>query len=172
MRAAMCVLTVLRLMQSSSAISLFALPRAAARRTCSSLAESGSTGWAGGARRLAAAKERLADAAGEYGDVVRLLAYTGLRFGEMAALRVRRVDFLRKRLTVAESATEVGGTVEYGTPKTHQQRTVPIPAVLVEPVSRRCEGKGRDDLVLTACRWPAAPTSRRSSGWSATRRQR
>jgi hypothetical protein len=31
--------------------------------------------------------ERLADAAAEYGDVVRLLAYTGLRFGEMAALR-------------------------------------------------------------------------------------
>ena len=85
--------------------------------------------------------ERLADAAGEYGDVVRLLAYTGLRFGEMAALRVRRVDFLRKRLTVAESATEVGGTVEYGAPKTHQQRTVPTPGVLAEPLSRRCEGK-------------------------------
>src|SRR4051794_34408683 len=30
--------------------------------------------------------ERLADAAGEDGDVVRLLAYTGLRVGEMAAL--------------------------------------------------------------------------------------
>jgi integrase len=94
--------------------------------------------------------ERLADAAGEYGDVVQLLAYTGLRIGEMAALRVRRVDFLRKRLTVAESATEVGGTVEYGTPKTHQQRTVPIPGVLVEPLSRRCQGKGPDDLVLTS----------------------
>jgi integrase len=94
--------------------------------------------------------ERLADAAGEYGDVVRLLAYTGLRFGEMAALRVRRVDFLRKRLTVAESATEVGGTVEYGAPKTHQQRTVPIPSILVEPLSRRCQGKGPDDLVLTS----------------------
>ncbi|SDY51583.1 Site-specific recombinase XerD [Modestobacter sp. DSM 44400] len=94
--------------------------------------------------------ERLAEAAGEYGDVVHLLAYTGLRFGEMAALRVRRVDFLRKRLTVAESATEVGGTVEYGAPKSHQQRTVPIPGVLMAPLSRRCEGKGRDDLVLTS----------------------
>jgi integrase len=40
--------------------------------------------------------EQLADAAAEYGDVVRLLAYTGLRFGELAALRVRRIDFLRK----------------------------------------------------------------------------
>src|SRR5687768_4947859 len=87
--------------------------------------------------------ERLADAAREYGDVVRLLAYTGLRFGEMAALRVRRVDFLRKRLTVADSATEVGGTVEYGAPKTHQQRTVPIPSILVEPLSDAARAKAR-----------------------------
>ena len=48
---------------------------------------------------------------GEYGDVVHLPAYTGLRCGERAALRVRRVDFLRKRLTVAEGATEVGSVV-------------------------------------------------------------
>jgi integrase len=94
--------------------------------------------------------EQLAVAAGEYGDVVRLLAYTGLRFGEMAALRVRRIDFLRKRLTIAESATEVGGVVQFGSPKTHQQRTVPVPAVLLEPLSRRCAGKRADDLVLTS----------------------
>src|SRR4051794_33606254 len=94
--------------------------------------------------------ERLADAAGGDGDVVRLLAYTGLRFGEMAALRVRPGGFLRKRLTVAESATEGGGTVAYGAPKTHQQRTVPIPAVLLQPLSHRCEGKGTNDLVLTS----------------------
>ncbi len=88
--------------------------------------------------------------AAEVAAWVALLAYTGLRFGEMAALRVCRVDFLRKRLTVAESATEVGGTVEYGAPKTHQRRTVPIPSILVEPLSRRCQGKGPDDLVLTS----------------------
>jgi integrase len=71
--------------------------------------------------------EILAEAAGEEGDVIRLLANTGLRFGELAALRVRRVDFLRKRLTIAESATEVAGELVFGTPKTHQQRTVPFP---------------------------------------------
>jgi len=38
----------------------------------------------------------------------------------------------------------------YGTPKTHQQRIVPILGVLVDPLSRRCQGKGRDDLVLTS----------------------
>jgi integrase len=93
--------------------------------------------------------ERLADAAGEDGDVIRLLAYTGLRFGEMAALRVRRADFLRRRLTIAEAVTEVGGRLEYGTPRTHQQRTVPLPAALVEPLARRCEGKQVDDLLVT-----------------------
>ena len=82
--------------------------------------------------------ERLADAANEDGDVIRLLAYTGLRFGEMAALRVRRIDFLRRRLTIAEAVTEVGGRLEFGTPKTHQQRTVPLPATLAESLARHC----------------------------------
>jgi len=94
--------------------------------------------------------ERLADAAGADSDSVRLLAYTGLRFGEMAGIRVRRVDFLRRRLTIAEAVTEVAGRIAYGTPKTHQQRTVPLPADLVEPLARRCEGKTPDDLLMTA----------------------
>jgi integrase len=64
--------------------------------------------------------EHLAEAAGDDGDVSRPLAYTGLRFGEMAALRVRRVDFLRRRLVIAEAATEVAGRLEFGTPRTHQ----------------------------------------------------
>ncbi len=92
--------------------------------------------------------ERLADSAGDDGDVIRLLAYTGLRFGEMAALRVRRVDFLRRRLTIAESVTEVAGQAVFGTPKTHQQRTVPLPEMLVDALSRRCAGKHRDDFLL------------------------
>jgi integrase len=105
--------------------------------------------------------EGLADAANDDGDVIRLLAYTGLRFGELAALRVRRVDFLRKRLTIAESATEVAGELVFGTPKTHQQRTVPLPAVLVEALARRCEGKQPDDLLVTT----ASGTAPRLRNW-------
>jgi integrase len=105
--------------------------------------------------------EGLADAAEDDGDVIRLLAYTGLRFGELAALRVRRVDFLRKRLTITESATEVGGQLLFGTPKTHQQRSVPLPAVLVEALARRCEAKQPDDLVVTT----GAGTALRLRNW-------
>ena len=45
----------------------------------------------------------------EYRLVVLFLAYTGLRWGEMAALRVGRVDFLRRRVLMAESVTPVEG---------------------------------------------------------------
>jgi integrase len=105
--------------------------------------------------------ERLADAAGADGDVIRLLAYTGLRFGELAALRVRRVDFLRRRLIIAESVTEVAGRLEFGTPKTHQHRSVPLPAALVGPLSARCADKPGDALLLTT----SAGTALRLRNW-------
>jgi integrase len=65
---------------------------------------------------------------------------------------------------VAESATEVAGELVFGTPKTHQQRTVPLPAELVEPLARRCEGKQPDDLLLTT----PAGTPLRLRNWRRT----
>lgn len=90
----------------------------------------------------------LAEASGEYEPLVLLLAYTGIRWGEMAALRVRDLDMLRRRVTVAENAVQVGATVHVGTTKGHKQRTVPLPAFLLPYLARQCEGKGRDDLVF------------------------
>ncbi len=92
----------------------------------------------------------LAGEAGEYGIVVDVLALVGLRYGEIAALRVGRVDLLRRRLTVAESVTEVGGRPVWGTPKTHQRRTVPIPLALVDRLAEQVTGKEPDALVFTA----------------------
>ena len=59
----------------------------------------------------------LADAAGRYGDLVLVLAYCGLRWGELAALRVGRVDLERRRLEVVESVTDVRGTPRLGRPE-------------------------------------------------------
>jgi integrase len=42
-----------------------------------------------------------------YRLVVLFLAYTGVRFGEMAALRVSRLDLTRRRATISESVTVV-----------------------------------------------------------------
>jgi integrase len=59
--------------------------------------------------------QELADGCGpEYRLMVLFLAYTGLRWGEMAALRVHRIDFLRRRVLVAESVTPVAGRMTFG----------------------------------------------------------
>jgi integrase len=59
-----------------------------------------------------------------------LLGWTGLRFGEAAALRVDGVDTLRRRLRIAAAATEVRGRIVMGTPKTHAARSVALPGFL------------------------------------------
>ncbi len=53
----------------------------------------------------------LAGADPPQGEVVRFLAYTGLRWGEMAALRVQDIDMLRRRVNVSRSVTESSGLV-------------------------------------------------------------
>jgi integrase len=92
---------------------------------------------------------RLAIASGEYGDVVLFLAYTGLRWGEMAALKVRSLDMLRRRLEVTEAVSAPRGELVWSTPKSHHSRSVPFPEFLSELLARRCVGKQRDDLVFT-----------------------
>jgi len=87
----------------------------------------------------------LAEVAGPGALVVQFLAYTGLRWGELAALRVERVDLMRRRVHIAESVTELNdGRLDWGLPKDHERRWVPIPRFLVERLA-----------VHLACRSPA-----------------
>ncbi|MFL6100811.1 MAG: tyrosine-type recombinase/integrase [Actinomycetales bacterium] len=92
----------------------------------------------------------LASEAGRYRVVVLLLSYVGLRFGELAALRVRRVDLMRRRLEVAESMTEVNGALVLGTPKANQRRSVPLRRFLVEDLALLVAGRTPDDFVFTS----------------------
>lgn len=78
------------------------------------------------------------------------LANTGLRWGEMAALRVMDLDMLRRRVNVAQAVTEVGRDLVYGTPKNHSRRSVPFPPFLGEMLAAHCEGKQPSDFVFTA----------------------
>jgi integrase len=91
----------------------------------------------------------LAEECGQHRLVVLFLAYTGLRFGEMAALRVGRLDLLRRRAIVAESVTLVRGVQTWGTPKGHERREVPIPRFLIDELATHVAGKQRDGLVFT-----------------------
>jgi integrase len=84
----------------------------------------------------AAEVERLAQAiTPPYGTLVRFAAYTGLRAGEIAALRVKRLDLLRGTVRVVESASEVGGRLISGPTKTHAERTVRLPRFLCDELA-------------------------------------
>lgn len=88
-----------------------------------------------------------------YPLVILFLAYTGVRFGEMAALKVKRLDLRRRRAVIAESVTVVQGIgLVWGTPKTHQRREVPIPHFLVPDLGELITGKAPDDLVFAGIR--------------------
>jgi integrase len=100
----------------------------------------------------AAAQYPIPEVGGQYRVLILVLAFCGLRWGEVAALRVKRVDLLRRRLTVAESVTEVSGRLVWGTPKSHQTRSVPIPRSLVPLLTEVMAGKDADALVFTTWR--------------------
>ena len=65
-----------------------------------------------------------------YGTLIFVLGYGGLRWGEAAALRRKRIDVLNSRIEVAESVAEVGGRLICGTTKNHRVRTVVVPSAV------------------------------------------
>jgi integrase len=93
---------------------------------------------------------RLADASGDYRALILTLAYSGLRWGEVAALRVGCVDLMKRRLMVVESATEVRGHLTWGTPKNHQRRSMPFPSFVADLLMVQVAGKEITDLVFTS----------------------
>ena len=107
----------------------------------------------------------LADAAGQKKALVLVLGYSGLRWGEAVALRVRDLDLLRRRLTVNENAVRVGATIVVGTPKSHKARSVPLPRALLELLARQCEGKTRDDLLFPSGAGGHQQQSNSTRGW-------
>ncbi len=90
--------------------------------------------------------ETLADAIDErYATLIHLAAYTGLRAGEICALRVGRVDLPKRRITIAESVTEVQGLgLHFSEPKTYERRSVTLPGFLAEKIATHLNGRPAD----------------------------
>ena len=74
-----------------------------------------------------------------YDLLVRFTAYTGLRWGEVAALRAGDVDLLRRRVTVARSLERGGATKDT---KTHSRRVVHLEAALADDVAGHMQSHG------------------------------
>jgi integrase len=115
----------------------------------------------------------LARECGDQGDVVSILAYTGLRFGELTGLNVEHVDLNARRIRVRRSITQVGGKLVEGNPKSMAgRRSVPIPQRLVPILEGRIDGRAPGAPAITSpkgsrlglenwkrsVRWPTAIT--------------
>jgi integrase len=89
-----------------------------------------------------------------YRALVLVAAYAGLRWGELVGLRVKRVDLLHGRITVAEQATEIDGHFSWGPPKTEAgRRTVTLPAIAAVALAEHLatySQPGPDGLVFTS----------------------
>jgi integrase len=110
----------------------------------------------GEARHISADElHELADAMPvEYRAMVYVGGVLGLRWSEVAGLRVGRVDFLRRSLTVAETLTEVEGHPRFDEPKTRaSHRTITVPLAVLDNLSQHLTRRGRpdpDELVFVA----------------------
>jgi integrase len=71
-----------------------------------------------------------------YRALVLLAAFGGLRWGELAGLRRKRIDLDRGTVTVAEQLLEVNGAFSVGPPKSAAgRRTVALPAAVVDALA-------------------------------------
>jgi integrase len=91
---------------------------------------------------------RLAAESGQHRALVLTLAYTGIRWGEAVALRVRDVQFLRRRLSVHDNAVQLGVDHAVGRTKNRKERSVPVPQFVLDELAVQCEGRSLDDLVF------------------------
>lgn len=93
----------------------------------------------------------LENACAHQGDIVSILAYTGLRFGELTGLNVEDVDLTARRIRVRRSITQVGGRLVEGNPKSDAgRRSVPIPERLVPAFKARLDGRARGSPAITS----------------------
>jgi len=110
---------------------------------------------------------RLAAEAGEHGALVLVLAFCGLRWGEAIALRVRDVEFLKRRLVVSDNAVQLGVEHAVGPTKGRATRSVPVPTFVLDELSLRCTDKRPDALVFTGRDGGFLPRPKSRGGWFA-----
>ena len=88
---------------------------------------------------------------GTYAELVTVLAYTGLRWGELAGLRADDLVQLPGaglRVERALLASQGGGSLDFDSVKSGRARTVPLVAMVVPILERWVDGKSPDDPVF------------------------
>ncbi|WP_350269314.1 tyrosine-type recombinase/integrase [Brevibacterium sp. CBA3109] len=107
----------------------------------------------------------LSEASGEYRRIVLVGCYMGLRWGEITGLRAKDFDAEKNRLTVAQNVVRVGSKFYPGTPKTHEQRTVAVPAFLVTELQDQVKDRIGDALIFPGTNSGYLMRPKKQIGW-------
>ena len=108
----------------------------------------------------------LASEAGKNATLVYFLAYTGLRWGEAAALKVNAYNPLNRRVAVVSNAVDVAGTFYIDSPKSNRHRSISVPFFLAERLAEVVAGRRPDEFIFGDGLAPLHPPHSRS-GWLA-----
>lgn len=85
-----------------------------------------------------------------YRMLVVLAGYSGMRWGEVAGLRVENVDLLRRQVRVAATLTDVRGVVALGPPKTKRSaRTITLPRSVAQELGEHIGRFPGDGFLFT-----------------------
>lgn len=84
-----------------------------------------------------------------FARAVLVAATSGLRPGELAGLKVRNVDFLRREIHVTEQASRVAGETQR-TKSASSRRTVPVPKETIDAIAEQLaeQPRGADETVF------------------------
>jgi len=98
--------------------------------------------------------QALADECGtvhhRYRTLILLLGYTGLRWGEARALRIRHVDLQRRHVAVVDNIPVGYDERDTVGPKSNRSRVVPIPHIVAEEISCLTQNRSSEDLLFTS----------------------
>lgn len=115
---------------------------------------------------IAAAVE---DSAPEAGPVraamIRLLAATGLRWGEAAALRFSDVDLAASRARISRTASVIDGAITIGPPKGGTARVIALPRAAVAVIEERADTQHAPDALIFPSLSGQPQRSPGRSGW-------
>jgi integrase len=76
-----------------------------------------------------------------YDRLILLMAYCGLRWGELSGLRIQDLDLPRARLQVKQTVVADKGYQRIEAPKDYEHRSIPIPEFLVTMLEQQVAGR-------------------------------
>ena len=85
--------------------------------------------------------------------LIYMAAYTGMRAGELSALRVEKLNLTKATVDIVESASEVRGKWQVGPTKTGSRRTLTLPPFLTDMLTEHIASYANDEgLVFSAAK--------------------